>query len=202
MTSAVVHREPKVDAYVAKAAPFARPILATLRDVVHAACRDVEEHIKWGVPHFVYRGGNLCHMAAFKAHCAFGFWRGKEIEGLPADVDGGAMSAFGRIGSLDDLPPRRELTRWIRAAMKLNDAGTPVRGPRVVRAALPMPDDFAAALASTPKARAAFDGFTPGAQRDYVEWITEAKREATRASRIVTAIEWIADGKDRHWKYR
>ncbi len=195
-------RDPRVDAYIADAAPFARPILAYLRSIVHAACPDVVEDIKWRMPFFVHGGNNLCHMAAFKAHCAFGFWRGKEIPGLPT-VDGEpAMGSLGRIGSVDDLPPKRRLTGFVKAAMKLEASDAkPVRAT-AKRGAPDTPDDFAAALAAQPDAARIFAAFNPTAKRDYVEWIVEAKRESTRASRIATAVEWIAEGRTRHWKYR
>lgn len=192
-------RDPRVDAYIAKAAPFARPILEHLRTVVHDTIPDVEESIKWSAPHFVHHG-NLCHMAAFKAHCAFGFWRAKEIDGLGEDP--AAMGSFGRIESLDDLPSKRELARFLKAAVALNEAGRPVRGPREAAAPLDMPADFDAALDAEPAARTTWDAFGRGAHREYLEWILEAKREATRASRIAQAVAWIAEGKTRNWKYR
>ena len=133
-----LHREPRIDAYIQKAAPFARPILAYLRDLVHHTCPEVEESIKWSAPFFVYRGGNLCHMAAFKQHCAFGFWREKEIPGFAVVEEPEGRGSFGRIGSIDDLPPKRELARLIRAAMKLNEAGAPKRPKGAPKAAAPM----------------------------------------------------------------
>jgi hypothetical protein len=190
-----------VDAYIADAAPFARPILAHLRHVVHAACPAAVEEIKWGMPFFVYRG-KLCHMAAFKAHCAFGFWRGKEIAGLPDAGGEPAMGSLGRILSLDDLPSKRALTSFIKAAMKLNESDVKPLRATGKRAALATPDDLAAALSSHVDAARHFAAFSASAKHDYVEWILEAKREATRASRIATAIEWIAEGKQRHWKYQ
>jgi hypothetical protein len=195
------NRNPRVDAYIVDAAPFARPILAHLRHVVHAACPDVEEEIKWSMPFFVHRG-NLCHMAAFKAHCAFGFWRGKEIPDLPDDAGEEGMGQLGRILSLDDLPPKRKLTSFIKAAMKLNEADVKPARVTKARVKLDMPADFADALAKHPVAAGHFDAFSPSAQHDYLEWIIEAKREATRTSRIATALEWIAEGKTRHWKYQ
>lgn len=201
MATTTGNRNPRVDAYVADAAPFARPILAYLRSVVHAACPDVEEDVKWRMPFFVHRG-NLCHMAAFKAHCAFGFWRGKEIPGLPT-VDGeAAMGNFGRILSVDDLPPRRKLTSWIKAAAKLNESTAKPARAVAKRIEKATPDDLAAALAARPDAAERFAAFAPSARRDYCEWIVEAKRAATRATRIATAVEWIAEGRTRHWKYQ
>ena len=197
----LIHREPRVDAYIAKSAPFARPILAHVRDVVHAACPEVEETIKWSAPFFLYRGGNLCHMAAFKQHCAFGFWREKEIPDFVVVDDPEGRGSFGRIGSIDDLPPKRDLTRLIRAAMKLNEAGPPKRAKGAPKEESTTPADFAKALAASTTAGAAFEDFSPSARREYVEWIDEAKRPATRVTRIATAIEWISEGKKRNWKY-
>jgi hypothetical protein len=202
---AAPHRHPRVDQYIADAAPFARPILAHLRHVVHQACPEAVETIKWSMPFFTYRDASLCHMAAFKAHCAFGFWRGKEIDGLPDVEVGGSMGNVGRIRSLDDVPSKRDLARWIKAAMKLTDSGTkPVRmrsasnGPK---APVATPDDLAAAIGANADAKRHYEAFSPSAKREYVEWINEAKREATRAQRVATAVEWISEGKQRHWKY-
>ena len=195
------HRNPEVDAYIARAAPFARPILAHLRHVVHGACPDVEEVMKWSMPFFVHHG-NLCHMAGFKAHCTFGFWRGNEIPDLPKDVGGEGMGSLGRILSVDDLPPKRRLSSFVKSAMKLNETVKKPPVARAPKAALEMPDDLARALDTDSKAAAHFNAFTPSAQREYIEWVVEAKRAATRASRISTAIEWIAEGRTRHWKYQ
>lgn len=195
-------RDPRVDAYIAKSADFARPVLAYLRDTVHAECPDVEEAIKWGMPHFMWHG-NLCGFAAFKAHCAFGFWRSKEIPGLKNDHSDEAMGSLGRIASLTDLPAKRELTGYIKAAMKLNEAGpAPARANVSPKPALAMPDDLSLASKGNKKAKATFDAFSPSARREYIEWIVEAKRDETRAKRLATAIEWMAEGKARHWKYQ
>lgn len=194
--------DPRIDAYIAKAPEFARPILTHLREVVHAACPDVEETTKWSSPHFTYRG-MLCHMAAFKRHCAFGFWKGAlVVEGGEAPAEA-AMGQFGRITSLSDLPPDEVLTGYIHRAMRLNEAGakTPGRGSAAPRAEAVVPADLAAAIAGDESARAAFERFSPSQRREYVDWLTEAKTDATRAKRLATAVEWIAEGKTRHWKY-
>ena len=195
-------RDPRVDAYIAKSADFAQPILAHLRDVVHATCPDVEEDIKWSMPFFAYHG-NLCQIAAFKAHCAFGFWRGKEIPGLEHEAGNAmGMGSVGRIESMADVPPKRELVRFIKAAMALNDSGAkPVRTKAAPKATIAIPPDLEAALKANRKAQSGFVALPPGAQRDYLEWIVEARREATRASRIATTVEWTAEGKKRNWKY-
>ncbi|MEO8460483.1 MAG: YdeI/OmpD-associated family protein [Dokdonella sp.] len=192
-------RDPRVDQYIAKSAEFARPILAHVRECVHAACPKVEETIKWGMPYFVYQG-NLCGMAAFKQHCAFGFWKRQLIK--PAGKgDGDAMGQFGRITALSDLPSAKVLAGYIKQAMALNEAGiqppkTPSKKPT-----LAIPDDLVAALKRNRKAAAVFEKFAPSHRREYIEWLTEAKRAETRERRLATAIEWISEGKQRNWKY-
>lgn len=193
-------RDARVDAYIARAAPFAQPILEHIRSVVHEACPDVEETIKWSMPHFMYQG-MLGGMSAFKAHCAFGFWKGKLV--VP-EQEKAAMGQFGRIESIKDLPPRRTFVGYVKKAMKLNEEGVAVPRARRTRAKSPqpLPPDLARALDRSRKARATFDGFPPSQRREYIEWIAEAKREETRARRVAQAIEWMAEGKARHWKYQ
>ncbi|NGZ83916.1 YdeI/OmpD-associated family protein [Duganella aceris] len=190
----------RVDAYIAKSADFAQPILEHLRAVVHAACPEVEETIKWGFPHFMYKG-MMCSMASFKAHCALNFWKAELLMAYEANRE--AMGQFGRIASLKDLPSKKVLTAYIKQAMKLNDDGVaaPARAKPAEARALTIPDELAAALKQAPAARRHFDAFSPSKQRDYAEWIAEAKTEATRNRRLEQAIEWIAEGKSRNWKY-
>ena len=192
--------DPRVDAYIAKSAEFAQPILAHLRAVVHAACPEVEEAIKWGFPHFMYKG-MMCSMASFKAHCSFGFWKAESL--MADEAKRGAMGDFGRIASLADLPPKKQLTTYIQQAMKLNDDGVaaPARAKPAAPRELAIPDELAAALKKAPAARAHFEAFTPSKRRDYAEWIAEAKTEATRTRRLEQALERIAEGKSRNWKY-
>jgi uncharacterized protein YdeI (YjbR/CyaY-like superfamily) len=196
-------RDPRFDAYIEKAAPFARPILAYLREVVHEGCPEVEETMKWSSPHFMYRG-MLASMAAFKQHCAFGFWKGSLIvDGAGRNLDD-AMGQFGRITSISDLPPRETLLGYVREAARLNEEG--VKSPTGTKSGEPrpeaeVPDDLAAALAGNEYARDAFERFSPSQRREYVEWITEAKTEATRRKRLDQAVEWMSQGKPRHWKY-
>lgn len=193
-------RDPRVDAYIKKAQPFAKPILTHLRKVVHDACPDVEETVKWGMPHFDYKGP-FCGMAGFKGHATFGFWKGGLLkENLPK-VDEKAMGQFGRIASLADLPGAATLTRLVKAAAKLNDDGVAVKRKTAPKAPLKTPPDLLAALKKNTKALATFTTFTPGRRREYVAWILEAKQAATRASRITTAVGWMAEGKVRNWKY-
>lgn len=192
--------DPRIDAYIAKAAPFAQPILAHLRALVHRAVPEAEETIKWGMPHFMVRGKNVSGFAAFKAHCAFVI-HGDGRQGSP---EGEGMGGYGKIASLADLPPDAELESKVReAAERVAASGTALK-PKVKKPSkpeIPMPDDFAAALAANPRAKAVLDGFAPGQRRDYLEWITTAKQASTRDKRIVQSVEWLAEGKKRNWKY-
>lgn len=194
--------DPRIDAYIARSAEFARPILEKLRAIVHEACPQVEETLKWGMPTFMHAGGILCSMAAFKQHASFGFWKHALVLGEDVPRDG--MGSFGRMARLADVPPKKQLIPLIRKAMKLNEDDVKTAGPRKRSAPRPEaepPADFLAALKKQRKALAAFEGFSPSQRREYVEWITEAKREDTRQRRIAQAVEWLADGKPRNWKY-
>jgi uncharacterized protein YdeI (YjbR/CyaY-like superfamily) len=193
--------DPRIDAYIGGQADFARPILEHLRRVVHAACPEAEETLKWGMPHFLYKGRMLAGMAAFKAHATFGFRRAKEVLG-ETGAEREAMGQFGRLTSVADLPPEVELKGLVREAMALTDAGgRPARPEAAPKPELETPPELEAALAANPAARAAFDGFPPGARREYVEWVVGAKRPETRDKRIAQAVEWLAEGKRRNWKY-
>lgn len=194
-------REPRINAYIAKAQPFARPILEAVRERVHAVLPAVEEAVKWGMPAYLVDGKIILITSAFKAHAALNFWRGQDIgDGQPK---AGAMGQFGRLASVDDLPPRQELDALIREAAALaKSAPAPRKAKHDPKPAPELHPEFAAALSNAPKAKATLDGFPPSAQRDYFEWIAEAKQEATRQKRIATAIEWISEGKRRHWKYQ
>ncbi|HEY5971914.1 MAG TPA: YdeI/OmpD-associated family protein [Pseudoxanthomonas sp.] len=194
--------DPRIDAYIARSADFAQPLLHRLRSLVHEACPQVEENIKWGTPSFTHAGGILCGMAAFKQHVSFGFWKHALVMGEEAERDG--MGSFGKMATLSDVPPKKTMTALIRKAMRLNEQGLKLPGTRKTtapRAPLEMPDDLLAALKKNRKARATFDGFSPSARREYVEWIVEGKREETRQRRIAQAVEWMAEGKVRNWKY-
>ena len=193
-------RDPRIDSYVAKAAPFARPILEKIRCRVHAAAPRAEETLKWGAPAFTIDGKILLIMAAFKAHAALNFWRGQELRGEAASRD--AMGQFGKLQSVGDLPPDGEFDAMIRRAADLaRQAPAPRQTKHAPKPAPAMHPQFAAALAAAPKAKAALDSFPPSAQRDYLDWVAEAKQDATRQKRIATAIEWLNVGKRRHWKY-
>ncbi len=202
---------PKVDVYVAKAAPFAQPILNHLRELVHKSCPEVEETIKWSRPFFEYRGAILGNMSAFKEHCSFGFW-GLEIGAVLREAkvlreDG--MGSLGRITNVKDLPPDKLMLGWIRQAAQFVDSGqytSPIAARhRVVKAPKPpleTPTEFSAALRKNRKAANVFAALSPSCQREYIEWIADAKRAETREKRISTALGWIAEGKQRNWKYQ
>ena len=194
--------DPRVDEYIDKSAQFAKPILTHLRAVVHTACPEVEETMKWNFPHFMYKG-MLCSMAAFKEHCAFGFWKGPLIIERSGGRAEEAMGEFGRITNVSDLPPEKVLTGYVKEAMRLNEEGvkSPTRSKPKRKPEPVVPDDLAAALKRNKKAQASFEGFSPSHRREYIEWITEAKGEDTRKRRLETAIEWMAEGKPRNWKY-
>jgi len=197
-------RDTRVDAYIARSADFAQPILAHLRQLVHSACPGVTETIKWGFPHFEHHGV-LCSMASFKAHCAFGFWHSemRALTTAPPGTDA-AMGQFGRITTLADLPKDAKLTALIRKASALNAAGIKsVRAPGAKpRAPLDVPEDLAAALRKNRGALAHFSAMSPSHRREYIEWLVDAKRDETRSKRLATAVEWIAEGKSKEWKYR
>ena len=207
-TAANDARDPRVDAYIANAAPFAQAPLAFVRDAMHAALPEVTEAIKWSHPFYLLDGRPFASMGAFKAHCSLGFWKGgRPVAEAAAGPRDKAMGQFGRIESLADLPKAAALRKLIveaRAAWlseKEEKASAPP-APKPKREAPTLPDDLAAALRAQSGARKRFDAFTPSQQHEYVDWIVEARREATRESRIVQAVEWIAEGKTRNWKYQ
>ena len=201
---------PAVDAYIAKSAPFAQPILEKIRATVHSAVPDAEEAIKWSMPFFVYKGIILANMAAFKQHCSFGIWK-ENVQPLmkkdTAEKDaGGGMGGFGKLQSLEDLPPAKELKRvLVEAARKIESGERNANWTRPAakkRARAEVPEALAAALKKNKAAATNFKAMSPSCQREYCEWITDAKRDETRDKRIVTAMEWITEGKPRHWKYQ
>ena len=195
-------KDPRIDAYIAKSADFAKPILKHLRKVVHAGCPAVDETLKWSMPHFDYKGV-MCGMAAFKQHCAFGFWKSDLILGPGTSAEKTGMGSFGCIKSLKDLPNEKTLIAYVKKAAALNEAGikAPGRTKPKKREPLEVPDYFTAALEKNAKARKTFEAFVPSKRREYLEWVTEAKREETRNERLATSIQWLAEGKPRHWKY-
>jgi uncharacterized protein YdeI (YjbR/CyaY-like superfamily) len=199
-------KDPRVNAYIAKSADFAKPILNHLRKLIHDTCPTVEETIKWGFPHFEYKGPAdrsprvLCSMASFKQHCAFGFWYAEMGSETKA---GTAMGQYGRIASLGDLPKEKELIKQIQEAIKLHDAGVKPRAAArtTEKKQLDVPDYLIAALKKKKKALTTFEAFSYSQKKEYVEWITEAKTQETRKTRLETAIEWMSEGKSRNWKY-
>ena len=203
--------DPKVDAYIAKLEPFALPIMKHLRQLVHEACPKIVETIKWSRPFFQHGGVIICNMAAFKQHCSFGFW-GEEMGALLRDakvVRAGGMGSLGRITGLKDLPADKLMLEWIKQAAAFVESSqhtSPVAArSRVVKADKPVlvaPEEFTAALQKNKQAAGAFATLSPSCKREYLEWIFEAKRSETRARRIATAVEWIADGRQRNWKYQ
>ena len=190
-------REPRIDAYIAKAQPFARPILEKVRERVHAVVPDIEEAMKWSTPSYCRNGKILLGTAAFKAHAALHFWRGQEL-GIDPAMD--AMGQFGKLTSVADLPAN--LDALIAKAVDLSaSAPAPRKTKHEPKPAPTMHADFAAALNKAPAAKATLEGFSPSAQREYLEWVSEAKQETTRQKRIADAVQWLSEGKRRHWKY-
>lgn len=206
MTNAAPASLPGVDAYIANAPEFARPILRHLRHVVHEAAPGVQEAIKWSRPFFIYRGVILGNMAAFSRHCSFGLW-GQEIASALRSggvASGEAMGSFGQITSLQDLPPRPKLLGYVKLAADAIEAGKRTKSlsrPNVAKPALEISEALALALATNHLAAKNFQAMSPSCRREYSEWIADAKRDATRQKRVATALEWIAQGKSRNWKY-
>jgi len=196
----MARKDPRVDAYIAKAQPFARPILTHIRAVVLSASAELEETFKWGHPAFMYKG-IVCIMAGFKQHVTLGFAKSKlllDANGVPA---GEAWGQFGRLTAIDELPAKRELVGYVKRAMKLNEDGVVPKRATRPRVTIAMPPAFKAALAKSAKAKTFFAALPPSHQREYLEWVTEAKTDATRDKRIATTIEWLTAGKRRNWKY-
>ena len=195
----------KIDAYIAKSQPFAQPILEYIRELVHTTCPDVEEKIKWSMPFFDYKGKMMCHMAAFKQHCAFGFFQAALMDEpmlIQNAESESAMGHLGRITSLKDLPPEKKLIGFIKKAMEITDDGK-----RLIKKAAPkteyiVPSYITAAIKKNKKAFTTWEAFAPSHRKEYAAWIDEAKTEATKEKRITQATEWIAEGKQRHWKYK
>ena len=190
----------RIGAYIARSAEFARPILTRIREIVHEGCPECEETLKWSAPTFMYNGAILCGMVAFKQHCIFHFWKGTLV--VPSADKEGAGGQFGKLTKVSDLPPKKELLGYIKKAMALNEAGTKeAKRPVKPKPTLATPKELTAALKKNKAAFAKFEAFPPSAKREYVEWIVEAKTDETRAKRITQAVEWIAEGKKRNWKY-
>lgn len=200
--------DPRIDAYIAKSAPFAQPVMEHVRVLVHEVCPEVEETLKWGMPSFDYKG-IMCGFAAFKNHCTFGFWKSallNDPHGVLKDQEQAAMGSFSKMTSMKDLPSDKILKALIKDAMRLNEEGvklpTATRKRGVVKNEIPEPEYFTKVLAKNKKAKATWDGFAPSHRREYLEWITEAKTEPTREKRLTQTMELLAEGKQRHWKYQ
>ncbi|MBI3405322.1 MAG: YdeI/OmpD-associated family protein [Acidobacteria bacterium] len=192
-------KDSRVDAYIAKSPAFAKPILTELREVVHDACPDCEETLKWSSPTFLYKG-MLCGMSAFKEHAAFGFWKGSLVVKGPKGEN--AFRVFGKLTKLSDLPSRKTLSGYIKKAMALNDAGVTIkRAPKGPAKPLTAPKDLVAALGKNKKAKATFEAFSTSHKNEYIEWITGAKQEETRTRRLQKAVAQMAEGKPHNWKY-
>jgi uncharacterized protein YdeI (YjbR/CyaY-like superfamily) len=199
-----VTKDKRVDTYIAKSANFARPVLQHLRSLVHEACPDVEETIKWGFPNFSYKG-MLCSMASFKLHCAFTFWKGALMKdaGELIKNNKSAMGHLGKISSLKDLPPDKKIISMIKEAVNLNENNIklPAKRKTISNKEIEIPAGLQKELKKNKDASTVFNNFSPSHRREYIEWITEAKTEATKMKRIATTIEWIKEGKPRNWKY-
>ena len=197
--------DPRIDAYIAKAQPFAKPILTHIRELVHKACPDVEEKIKWGFPHFDYLGEMMMSMAGFKNHAVFGFWKAplmKDKSLFKMAQSETAMGHSGKLTSLKDLPSNKILLGYIKEAMKLNDDGIklPPREKKPITE-LPVPDYLKSAFKKNKKAQTAFDNFPPSHRKEYIQWFDEAKTDETRNKRLAQGLEWMSEGKSRNWKY-
>jgi uncharacterized protein YdeI (YjbR/CyaY-like superfamily) len=197
-------KDPRVDEYIDRARDFAKPILRHIRKIAHRGCPDVEETIKWGFPHFDYKG-IMCGLAAFKQHCAFGFWKGELIFAGDADKMREAMGHFGRITALADLPDDETLTGYVRKAAELNETGAKKPGRSAVAGKKPVetkvPAYFSAALKKNRKAQTTFDKLSKSGRGEYIAWLEDAKREETRQKRLATSIEWLSEGKPHNWRY-
>jgi|SRR6185437_933921 len=196
---------PKFEAYIAKCADFAKPVFNHLRRLIHENCPEVEEIIKWGIPHFDYKGQMLCIFAAYKNHCSFTFWKAELMSDprLKKNAESKQTDGYmGKIASLDELPPDQELVAYIKEAMVLNENGVKLIKPKAEKTTIiTVPDYFSEKLAANPLAKETFESKSPSFRKDYLIWITDAKTEATRQKRMEEALEWIAEGKSRFWKY-
>ena len=194
-------KDPRIDAYIDRSADFARPVLTHLRKLIHKASPKVSETIKWSMPAFEYKG-LVCSFAAFKQHCTFGFWKQSLMEKDAFAAEKTAMGSFGRIASKKDLPPDDVIIKLVRQAVELNENGVKVEKKKpAAKKELVIPDYLTAALKKNKAAQKTFEGFPYSCKKEYVEWITEAKTDATRDKRLATTLEWLAEGKRRNWKY-
>ena len=201
-----MNTNPQVDAYIADAAPFARPVLEHLRDLVHRAVPEVEEAMKWRMPFFTLNGKILGNMAGFKEYCNFGLWS-PEVAALvkkksaePGESSMGRL--FGKMKSVKDLPSDKDLLRYIATAAASVQAGKSILQNRKKKPKpeIAMHPEFAAALKKA-KVMKNFEALAPSYRRLYIAWVADAKRDETRARRITQAVKWIGEGKKANWKY-
>lgn len=194
-----------VDEYIEKSPDFAKPILNYLREIIHEACPDAEEAIKWKFPTFMYKGKILCSITAFKQYCSMGFWLHQEMKTLQeieTTAEKSSMFSLGKITRLEDLPSPPQLKRAIKEAMELTDMGVKMKKAPPSKIEMEIPDYFQSALDTQPKAKEIFEKASPSFRKEYIAWLTEAKTEATRNKRLEQSLEWIAEGKGRNWKYQ
>lgn len=201
-------KDKRIDDYIAKSADFAKPILKHFRELVHKTCPDVEETMKWSFPHFDYKGSMMCSMASFKQHMAINFWKapimkgGEKLVAMAKTEE--AMGHLGKIASLKDLPKDTVLAKYIKEAMRLNDEGVKfsyASKASATKTELKIPDYFLKAVSKNKKALKTFEGFSNSNKKEYVNWVVDAKTEATRESRLKTSVEWMSEGKIKNWKY-
>jgi uncharacterized protein YdeI (YjbR/CyaY-like superfamily) len=197
----MAHRNSKVDAYITKARPFAKPILKRLRTIIHKGCPKITEEIKWGAPFYLYQNRVLCATMAFKGHCALVFWKAALIGKKNGKNAKDELKRLRRISILGDLPSERDLLAYLKLAMHFNEPGTKLPPREKRKAPVNVPSELTYALRANPKAQATFNALTPTRKKDYIYWITGAKTEETRERRLETAIDWMSEGKSRNWKY-
>ena len=199
-------KDKRIDAYIAKAQPFAQPVMKKLRELVHKACLDVTETIKWGMPSFEYKGP-MFGFAGFKQHCAAMFWKSKLLNDPNghlkerANKGGEAMGNMGRMTSIKDLPPDKSIIDFIKQHMKLNEEGIKIEKKPKPKKELLIPKELITALNKNKKAKETFENFSASNKREYADWISEAKTEATKSKRLTEAVQWMSEGKPRLWKY-
>ena len=198
-----MNKKPTFDEYINNSEEFARPILIYLRELIHRTCPAITEEIKWNFPCFVYKGSNHVYMAGFKKHATYGFWLAKEMsdsDGVFVFGEKTGMGNFGKLTTIEDLPNKEVLRNYLLEAMDLIDRGVKIHS---AKKEIKIKENRALlqALETNSSSKIHFQEFPPSQQKDYHEWINEAKTDSTSAKRIAQAIEWISEGKPRNWKY-
>lgn len=194
----------QVDEYIEKSPDFAKPVLNYLREIIHETCPETEEAIKWKFPAFMYKGKILCSITAFKHYCSLGFWLHQEmktIKDLETTAEKSSMFSLGKITKMEELPSKSLLKKAVKEAMELTDMGVTMKKAAPSKTETEIPDYFQSALKANKKAAQVFEKASPSFRKEYIKWIMEAKTEATRSKRMEQALEWIAEGKSRNWKY-